>query len=402
MALQPELLPQLKTSIRKELDNILQFWIEHTVDREQGGFYGGISNDLIVSATEPKGLVLNARILWTYSKAYLVLKEEKYLLMARKAYDYIMDAFWDRQFQGYYWHVDEKGQPLNTRKQIYGQAFVIYALSEYYKASGDPMSLEKAISLYEKLEAVSFDKVHSGYYEAYNREWELEDDLRLSGSDLNEAKSMNTHLHILEAYSNLITVWDNAELKRRQRVLIEDMLTHIVDEKQQHFKLFFDEAWTSKSEHISFGHDIEGSWLLVEAAHILNDATLIERVNATAITMANAVLQHGVDSDGALWNEATTGYKIIDATKDWWPQAEAAVGFLNAYQLSGREEFLTAAINSWEFIMKYIVDTEHGEWFWQVSEDRKPAYGMPKVSPWKCPYHNSRACFELLERLEHI
>jgi mannobiose 2-epimerase len=402
MAQQLEILLQLKTSIRKELDRILQFWIENTVDCKYGGFYGEISNDLIINPAAPKGLVLNARILWTYSKAYLVFKEEKYLLMARRAYEYIVEAFWDRKFGGYYWHVDEQGQPLNTRKQIYGQAFVIYGLTEYYKASGDPASLQKAITLYEKIEEISFDKIHSGYYEAYNQEWALEEDLRLSGSDLNEAKSMNTHLHILEAYSNLISVWDDAELKRRQKVLIEDMLTHIVDEKQQHFKLFFDEAWTSKSMHISFGHDIEGSWLLVEAAQILNDAALIERVNTIALNMADAVLQHGVDNDGALWNEATTGYKIIDATKDWWPQAEAAVGFLNAYQLSGRDEFFTAAINSWDFIMKYIVDTEHGEWFWQVSADRKPAYGIAKVSSWKCPYHNSRACFELLERLEHI
>jgi mannobiose 2-epimerase len=402
LAQQLVILPEFKISIRKELDNILQFWIDHAIDLENGGFYAEISNDLIINRSAPKGLVLNARILWTYSKAYLALREEKYLIMARRAYAYLVDAFWDREFEGYYWHVDEHGKPFNTRKQIYGQAFVVYGLTEYYKASGDRESLQKAITLYQKMEKVSFDEIHLGYYEAYNREWELEDDLRLSGSDLNEKKSMNTHLHILEAYSNLITVWDNAELKRRQKTLIEVMLNYIVDEKQQHFKLFFDEAWTSKSEHISFGHDIEGSWLLVEAAHIINDAALIKRVTATALTMADAVLQHGVDIDGALWNEATLGYKIIDDSKDWWPQAEAAVGFLNAYELSGRQEFLKAAMNSWEFIMKYMVDKEHGEWFWQVSVDRNPAYGIAKVSPWKCPYHNSRACFELLERLENI
>ncbi|WP_227013838.1 AGE family epimerase/isomerase [Paenibacillus psychroresistens] len=400
MTQQLAILPEFKHSIQKELDNILQFWIDHAVDERNGGFYGEISNDLIINHSAPKGLVLQARILWTYSKAFLTFKADKYLKMAQRAYDYLVEAFWDREFEGYYWHVDEQGKPLNTRKQIYGQAFVVYGLTEYYKVSGDPESLQKAITLYKKIEAVSFDEAHLGYFEAFNREWELEDDLRLSSSDLNEKKSMNTHLHILEAYSNLITVWDDLELKRRQKALIEVMLDHIVDEKQQHFKLFFDEAWTSKSEHISFGHDIEGSWLLVEAAHLLHDDALIKRVNATAITMADAVLQHGVDNDGALWNEAIAGYKIVDDTKDWWPQAEAAVGFLNAYQLSGRQEFLNAAIKSWDFILNYMVDSEHGEWFWQVSMDRKPNYAIAKISPWKCPYHNSRACFELLERLE--
>jgi mannobiose 2-epimerase len=395
-------LEQLKASAQTELNRILRFWLEHAVDEANGGFYGELSNDLEINPDAPKGLVLNARILWTFSKAYIVLKEDKYLTLAKRAYDCLVHTFWDREFDGYYWHVDADGKPLNTRKQIYGQAFALYGLTEYYKATGHPESLEKALSIYRQMEAVSYDPVHLGYYEAYTREWLATDDMRLSGVDLNEKKSMNTHLHILEAYSNLILVWDDAELKLKQKQLINVMLDHIVNEEQRHFKLFFDEAWHAKSEHISFGHDIEGSWLLVEAAHILQDSRLLKHVEATALTMADAVLKHGVDDDGALWNEATTGYQIIDPTKDWWPQAEAVVGFINAYQLSGRAEFLTAAFHSWEFIETFIADRANGEWFWQVSRERQPAYNMPKVSPWKCPYHNSRACFEIIARVEQI
>lgn len=402
MAIHLKSLEQLKAAAQTELDRILQFWLEHAVDLAYGGFHGELSNDLKVNPDAPKGLVLNARILWAFSKAYVTSKEEKYLKLAQRAYDYIVQMFWDREYDGYYWHVDAHGEPLNTRKQIYGQAFVIYGLTEFHKASGSQESLEKAIAIYRLMEAVSFDPVHMGYFEAYTREWQMTDDMRLSGVDLNEKKSMNTHLHILEAYSNLILVWDDAELKQRQQQLIEVMLNYIVDEGQRHFKLFFDEAWHTKSGHISFGHDIEGSWLLVEAAHILNDRALLKRVNATALSMADAVLNHGIAQDGALWNEAAADYQIIDPTKDWWPQAEAAVGFINAYQLSGRAEFLTAALRSWDFIEKFLIDRTHGEWFWQVSEDRQPACSIPKISPWKCPYHNSRACFEIIERMEQL
>jgi mannobiose 2-epimerase len=395
-------LASLKESASQELDHILEFWMKYTIDMKNGGFHGEISSDLQIVAAAPKGLVLNARILWTFSKAYLVLKDAKYQLIAKRAYDYLIEAFWDHDYEGYFWTVDEQGKPCNTRKQIYGQAFTIYGLTEYYKASGNPESLQRAITLFRKVEAESFDSLHLGYFEAYNRDWSLTDDMRLSGVDLNEKKSMNTHLHILEAYSNLMIVWDDPQLRQQQKQLTEIMLDKIVDENEQHFKLFFDEDWHSKSEHISFGHDIEGSWLLVEAAHILNDAELTKRVEGNALKMARAVLKHGVDTDGALWNEAAAGYKIIDAKKDWWPQAEAAVGFMNAYQLSSQVEFLTASIKSWDFIIQYLIDRKNGEWFWNVSEDRQPDYSISKVSEWKCPYHNSRACFELMERIEKL
>ncbi len=235
----------------------------------------------------------------------------------------------------------------------------------------------------------------------YERDWTLARDQRLSEVDMDEKKSMNTHLHVLEAYANLLRCRDNPALRGRLRDLIQVFLEHIIDRKTHNFRMFFDDEWHSKSDHISFGHDIEGSWLLCEAAEVLGDEPILHEVRQEAILMAQAVLEQAVDSDGGLLYEGDSR-GIFDTDKHWWPQAEAVVAFLNAYQLSGGEHFYAAAGRSWEFIEKYIVDHQHGEWFWRVSRAGVPSDKPFKVDPWKCPYHNSRACFEAMIRLDKI
>ena len=386
---------QVETELRT---NILPFWLEHAIDEQYGGFRGQIANDLTINPFAHKGLILNARILWTFSKAFSVYGEEVYRQTARRAHDYITQHFWDAEFNGVYWLVDYLARPLETKKRIYGQAFAVYSLAEYYRATGDQEALTRALTLYECIESASHDSLEGGYFETYERDWTLAHEQRLSAVDMDEKKSMNTHLHLLEAYAALLRVHEDATVRLRLRELIEIFLDHIIHPSTHHFILFFDEQWRPRSEKISFGHDIEGSWLLTEAAEILGDAPLLGRMREIAVKMAQAVYEQAIDADGGLIYEADST-KIIDSDKHWWPQSEAVVGFLNAYQMTGQRHFLDAAERSWAFIEKYIVDHKHGEWFGRVSRGGVPSEKQYKVDQWKCPYHNSRTCFEVMERL---
>ncbi|WP_336771650.1 AGE family epimerase/isomerase [Paenibacillus sp. MMO-58] len=382
-------------------DNILSFWMKHSLDERDGGFVGRITNDLKIQETADKSLVLNARILWTYASAFRKYREPAYLTMAERAYRYLTSYFYDRENGGFFWLLNHAGEPLSKKKQIYGQAFVLYAFSEFVRACPNEEVLKQALQLFELVERYSYDPLYKGYIEALGSNWEATDELSLSSTDLNEKKSMNTHLHVLEAYTNLYRVWPTERLKERQKELIATMLDHIVDSESGHFKLFFDERWDSKSHEISYGHDIEGSWLLMEAAEVLGDEELIRRAEAVALAMAQAVYEEGVDTDGAVVNEADPkGW--TDTDKIWWPQAEAVVGFLNAYQLSGKDYFLNAAYRTWRFIDRYLVDKANGEWFWKVNRAGEPDLGEMKVDAWKCPYHNGRMGLEVLERLEKL
>jgi len=389
---------EFKQEITEELTSILQYWMSHTVDEKNGGFIGRIDNDNKVYPEAPKGSVLNARILWSFSAAYTATKNKAYLRMAQRAYSYIQDHFIDKEYGGVFWSVDYKGNPLDTKKQIYALAFTIYACSEYYKCTAIEEAKQTAIALYNLIQKYSYDAKRGGYLEAFARNWEPMEDSRLSDKDANEKKTMNTHLHILEAYTNLYRIWPDEKLGFHQRGLLTDFLQHILNQQTGHLHLFFDENWKVKGETISYGHDIEASWLLLEAAEILQDETLIAPCKKIAVKMTAAVVE-GIDTDGGLWYEYEPGTSQLIKQKHWWPQAEAMIGFINAWQISKEGKYLQHACNSWEFIKQYILDKKEGEWLWGIKEDHSRMKQEDKVGIWKCPYHNARACMEIMKRI---
>jgi cellobiose epimerase len=400
--MQNEALREMRNAIRKELlENILPFWMRRTPDEKNGGFHGGISNDLTVDERASKGLIVNARILWTFSAARQVGPDPDFLKTARRAYDYLLHRFWDLLYGGAYWMLDHQGRPVDMKKKIYGQAFLVYALAEYHQATAEPLAREKALQLFGLIEGKAYDRVNTGYIETFERNWKPANDLRLSEKDLNEAKSMNTHLHLMEAYANLCRISKDRLLRERLGQLILNFRDHIIDREANRLICFFNETWEPRSGLVSFGHDIEASWLLCEAVEILGDPALVKEIRAIALGMADAVHAAGRDGDGSIFYEADeTG--IIDSDKHFWVQAEGVVGFLNAYQLSGDVKYLEASRSCWEFIRNHLVDGTYGDWYYRTDRTGKPYREVPKVSEWKCPYHSSRMCFEAMRRLDRI
>jgi len=386
-----------KTELKEELNTILSYWMNNTVDQEQGGFYGSVTNENIPDRSVPKGVVLNSRILWTFSAAYEVTKEQSHLTIAARAFNYIIQHFFDHEQGGVFWSVDSNGQMKDGRKQIYGIAFCIYGMSAYFKATNDGMALHFAKDLYHSIEQYSFDKVNGGYIEAFDRNWKKIDDLRLSEKDNNERKTMNTHLHIVEAYAELYTVWPDEMLKEKIIHLLELFDRHFINKENHHLHLFFDDDWKLKSTLQSYGHDIEASWLLQQCAEVIHQNALIEKFKQAAIPVANAAAE-GLDTDGGLWYEYEPENNLLIHEKHSWPQAEAMIGFYNVYQLTGEDHYMQYSLHSWDFVKKYILNTENGEWYWGVNKDYS-LMQKEKAGFWKCPYHNSRACMELLKRI---
>lgn len=378
-------------ALREVTENILPFW-QKLMDRKNGGFYGKADFYGKIDKEADRGGVLNSRLLWTFSAAYRVTGNKEYLQYGDCAMDALTGFFFDAEYGGLYWLTDYNGKPTDTKKQFYNQAFGIYALSERYLATGDSLALRYAISLYESMEKHGYEEGYGGYIDAKSRDWEVLLDTSLSSKDLNCAKSMNTNLHVLEAYTNLLRCYDNSGLRARLLELLKITIEKIISDEKR-FRLFFNNDWTPISDEVSFGHDIEGSWLIYEAALVLGDEDIIKRAKEISLNMAYWVLENGLDSDnGGLINE--DGSKI----KAWWPQSEAVVGFYNAYELSGDEKFLSAALNMFDYIEKVFVDSENGEWHNETSLDNAPDKTLPKADMWKCPYHNSRMCFEIAER----
>ena len=384
--------------LRAELTrDILPWWSERMLD-PAGGFWGRVTGEWVLERGAPRGAVMHARILWTFSAAYRLLGDPEYLRVATHAKRYLIDKFYDREFGGVYWTLNADGEPLDEKKQFYALGFAIYGLSEYARATGDGEALDYAVKLFESIEEHSFDPVRGGYTEACTRDWGEIADPRLSEKDAAERKTMNTHLHILEPYTALHRVWPDERLTRQLRGLVELFLERI-EQPSHHLGLFFDDEWRLRGGGVSYGHDIEASWLLVEAALELGDDALTARVKEHAKKIALAALE-GMNPDGSMnYHRHEDGH--IDTERHWWVQAEAVVGQSWLWRHHGVEAMLEGARRTWSYIREKLLDPQGGEWWWSADENGTPNRTDDKAGLWKCPYHNGRMCMEIIELMKH-
>lgn len=385
----------LRTETTQNLrENLLPFWMKNTED-PTGGFYGVVLNDGKAIKNAPKGAVLNARIAWTFSRAYRQDGLEVYKQMADRAADYYIRHFIDPIFGGVFWQLDSEGHPKDATKQTYACAFGIYGLSEHFRATGNRRSLDAALKLYNTLEQKAHDKTGLGYIESFQRDYSK---APLKGVDgqANATKTMNTHIHVLEAYTTLYQVWPDEGLRDNLIELLRILQTKLYSSKTNHLILYCDDAWNPIGQVDSYGHDIETSWLMSEAAAVVGDPMLKKKVDEQAVKMTRTALKEGINAEGAMLYEKSP--EGMSQRMSWWPQCETIIGCVNAWQLTGDSAFLEAALKTWTYVKAHFIDYQHGGWFKDLSEDGKPL-NAPKVSDWNCPYHNSRMAFELAERL---
>jgi mannobiose 2-epimerase len=377
--------------------NLLPYWSSRMIDSLKGGFYGRVDhNDQVITGAD-KGGILNARILWTFSSAYRVLRDSSCLQLASYAKDFILDHFIDREYGGAYLSVKPDGVLSDTRKQTLTQSYFIYALAEYHRATGDRLALEEAIDIFDLVEKYAFDKESNGYFEVFTRDWRRSPDLLLGERSREDEKTMITHLHLVEAYAGLYRVWPEKRMEERLRNILEVFKDKIVDKQTYHLIYFLDRDWNATTQIDSYGHDIEASWLIMEAARLLDDPELQASVKNLSIKIADAAAE-GIQEDGSMLTEMDhlTGHVVT--VRSWWEQAESVVGYLNAFEIMGDESYLDKSVNSWEYIKNHFIDQTHGGWYRFVLETGEPGEGE-KAGFWTCPYHNGRMCLEVTERI---
>lgn len=392
-------------SVKEHLDTlILPFWL-NLQDKEKGGYYGFLDYDLNLQKDAPKGCILNSRIMWTFANAYMLEKDEALLNASTHAFEFLKNYCLDKKNGGIYWQMNADGTVNDSTKHTYNQAFAIYALSSYFDVTGNKEALDLALGLFEIIESKCKDA--TGYLEAFDAEFKPVDNTKLSENGVLAYHTMNTLLHVLEAYTELLRVLKKHEpqnvkallVKANLEYMIELVETKVYNPKLRRQEVFFDSNWDTLIDLHSYGHDIETAWLMDRALEVMGDEYLIMRIRPLLITLSREIYDVAY-KDHSLLNECDRGK--VDTTRVWWVQAEAVVGFLNAYEKTLDGIYLDAALDIYNYILEKMVDKRQGsEWYWSVDNDGNPIQ-KPIVEPWKCPYHNGRMCFEVLNRLEHL
>ena len=386
------------SDVKKHLtEKIIPFW-KSLRDDEYGGYYGWLDYDLKLDRKAVKGCILNSRILWFFSNAYLLLGEKDLLREAAHAFRFLKDYCVDRENGGVFWSLTFDGQPEDTTKHTYNQAFAIYALSSYYDASGDGEALELARGLYRVIETKCRDEY--GYLEAFNIRFEPEENDKLSENGVMAEKTMNTLLHVFEAYTEFYRVTKAPEVADDLRFMLGLIAEKVYNPALGRQEVFFDRTWNSLIDLYSYGHDIETAWLVDRGLDVLDDASFKKRLRPITKEITKNIYERAYTGH-SLVNEAENG--VVDTTRVWWVQAEAVVGFLNGWQrMPEHTEYLEAAEDIWNYIKEKVVDHREGsEWFWAVDKDDAPLE-KPIVEPWKCPYHNGRMCIEVIRRTHNV
>lgn len=376
------------------IENILPYWLK--LRDPEGGFYGEVSASGEVIKDAPRGVILNARIIWAFAAAYRALGRKEYLEAAVWAKEWFLKHFCDHKYGGVYWSVSAEGERLEDKKQLYSQGFAIYGLSELVRANGDEEALKEAVNLFKVVEAKFSDTLYGGYTEALSRDFSPLEDMSLSAHDINADKTMNSHLHILEAFANLYRVWPDPSLKEAVERLL-DITCEKVMAADGHLQLYFKNDWTVLPGALSYGHDIETSWLMLECAEALDDESVVSRVKPYALRLGIAG-NEGLLPDGSMRYEKHPD-GTFDDSRQWWVQAETVVGNLWLWKYHGVSSGYDIALKAWDYILKNLVDREGGEWWWAVMPDGTLDKANPKAGFWKCPYHNSRMCLEALRIL---
>ena len=371
---------------------ILPYWLK--LKDPRGGFYGEVTADGKVLYDAPRGVILNARIIWSFAAAYRALHETAYLVAAVHARDWFLAHFCDHKYGGVYWSVSAQGERLETKKQLYAQGFAIYGLSELYKVTRDDEVLKNAINLYRVVETYFADAENGGYVEALSRDFSPLEDMSLSAHDINAEKTMNSHLHILEAYANLYQVWPDEGLRDRVEALLDLVGTRIMG-PDGHLQLYFRKDWSVLPGAVSFGHDIETSWLALECAFALKDLDIVNRVRPWALALGKAG-NEGLLPDGSLRYEKHPDGRFDDE-RQWWVEAETVVGNLWLWKYHSDPQGALRAMACWDYIREKLVDASGGEWWWAVRADASLDKEHPKAGFWKCPYHNTRMCLQVLQ-----
>lgn len=382
----------MKQQCKDELVNrIIPFW-KNLADFDNGGFYGYVDNNLAINKEFNKGVILNSRILWFFSNCSLILKDKECLKYAEHAFKFLEKCI-DKEYGGVYWHMDYKGNPADEMKHTYNIAFAIYALSSYYMASKNQQAILYAYELFDTIESKTIDEI--GYVECFDRTWNVIDNKILSENGLLAEKTMNTVLHLIEAYTELYKADSSGKVKERLEFLLNQYTDKIFDAENNKLFVFFDKNLNVIGDIHSYGHDIEASWLTDLACETLGNESLTLKCKEINLKISNNIFELAF-KNGALNNERENDK--IDTKRVWWVQAEGVVGFYNAYQKSGESKYIEISEKIWDYIKNNFSDKRQGgEWHAYISQDGD-VLSFPVVDPWKCPYHNGRMCLEVIKR----